>query len=168
MKSLTSAAMLRDNKNKKVINPSSLPEMTYSLWKYWFSHYPAVGPYSNTVKLDNHHSNSPAESRHRSEKLFEHLNFRPQKKSQTIFIIQGRATNHPWEDTIIWDSNHLHFDQTPLPWLGAVSRSSLRTGYSWPNPFSFGGPSTEVHSELEYYSCSACFVLPSSSEFPQK
>lgn len=24
-----------------------------------FSHYPAVGPSSNTVKLDNHHSNSP-------------------------------------------------------------------------------------------------------------
>ena len=121
-----------------------------------------MGPHSNTVKLDNHNSNSPIENRHRSEKLFEHLHFRPQKKSQTMFIIQGKATNHPWEDTIIWDSNHLHFDQTPLPWLGAMSRSSLRTG------FSSGGPSTEAHSELEYYSCSECFVLPGSSEFLQK
>ena len=31
MKSFTSAARLRDNKNKKVINPSSFPETTYSL-----------------------------------------------------------------------------------------------------------------------------------------
>lgn len=137
MKSFTSAARLRDNKNKKVINPSSFPETTYSLWKYWFSHYPAVGPYSNTVKLGNHHSNPPTENRHRSEKLFEHLHSRPQKKSQTIFITQGRATNHPREDTIIWDSKHLHFDQTPLPWLGAMSRFSLRTGYSLAQPLFF-------------------------------
>ena len=49
MKSSTSAARLKDNKKKKVINPGSFPERTYSLWKYWFSHYPAVGPYSNML-----------------------------------------------------------------------------------------------------------------------
>lgn len=66
----------------------------------------------------------------RGQKSYLNTHFRPQKKSQTIFITQGRATNLPWKDNRHLGFKSPHFDQTSLPWLGAMSRSSLRTGYS--------------------------------------